>query len=48
MKTVALDKGLLGRNNSVSIIKNIDQSYEFWDSEDYVRCVVKFKVMQAS
>ena len=48
MKTVALDKGLLERNNSGSISKNIDQSYEFWDSEDYVRCVVKWKVMQAS
>ena len=47
MTTVALGKGLLGRNKSGSISDNIDQSDESWYPEDYVQCVVKWKGMQA-
>ena len=46
--TVALGKVLLGRKNSGSISKNIYQSDDSWDPEDYVSYVVKWKGMQAS
>ena len=45
---IALGKVLLGRKNSGSISKNIYQSDESWDPEDYVSYVVKWKGMQAS
>ena len=45
--TVALGKGSLGRNKSGLISNNIDQSDEYWDPEDCVRYVVKWKGMQA-
>ena len=48
MTTVDLGKGSLGRKKNGWIIENIDQSDESWDPEDYVRCVVKCKVIQAS
>ena len=48
MTTVALGKGSLGRNKSVSICKNIDQSDEYWDPGDYVHYVVKCKGMHVS
>ena len=45
---VALGKVSLGRNKSGSISKNIDRSDEYWNPEDYVCSVIKWKVMQAS
>ena len=46
--TVALGKCSLGKNKSGLIRKNIYQSDESWDPEDYVRYLVKWKGMQAS
>ena len=43
--TVDLGKVSLGSNKSGSISKNIDQSDESWDPEDYVHYVVKWKGM---
>ena len=47
MRTVALEKGSLGRKKSGSIRQNIDQSDEYWHPEYCVCYVVQWKGMQA-